>query len=90
MAKARQMPISQITQMTCLLRGCERTFELERGMPEGWVNLITYWSPRPDPSAKLIDVCNSPHLGYDAVLCPEHAQELAGMMKIPPENERSR
>ena len=49
----------------------------------GGVNRIgtVYWSPFPDPKKTVGEVCTGPSCYRDAVLCPEHAKALDGLLK---------
>ena len=67
--------------MQCAWIGCERTKSMAEPMPPDWKNLILYWSPHPQPSATLLDVCSGPFCDRDAALCGEHAKELDSLLK---------
>lgn len=47
-------------------------------MPQGWRNLLVFWSH--NPIARITDIPGGTW-DRDAVLCPQHAQELDALLK---------
>jgi hypothetical protein len=47
-------------------------------MPRGWLNLLAYWSKRPEPNFLQIPPRN---VLRDGVLCPEHSRSLESQLK---------
>ena len=68
-------------QVQCIWEGCDRSIPLTEMRPPDWHNLIVYWAPYPEPKKTLEEVCTGPACYRDAVLCPEHAKELDGLLK---------
>jgi hypothetical protein len=60
---------------TCAWDGCTATYTGDQ--PRGWINLLTYWSPKPAHNLKAM----LRHCQRDAVLCPEHSRALEGLLK---------
>ncbi len=68
-------------QVACIWEGCDRSIPITEMRPPDWHNLLVYWSPYPDPKKTLEEVCTGPSCYCDAVLCPEHAKALDGLLK---------
>ena len=63
----------------CAWQGCDNRFLGE--MPIGWINLLTWWSPWPEPELTIAEVAFEPACQRDAALCPAHAAELEAQLK---------
>jgi len=63
----------------CAWQGCDSHFKGDK--PAGWVNLLTWWSPWPEPWRTVDEVARDPSCKANAVLCPKHAAGLEGMLK---------
>jgi hypothetical protein len=63
----------------CAWKGCTNAFSGEK--PAGWVNLLVWWSRRPEPERTIGWVVSGPSCKHDAALCPKHAAELEGLLK---------
>ena len=61
-----------LSRKRCAWAGC--TAGAHGDLPAGWVNLLTWWSPRPEPHATILKVAQRSQ--RDAVLCAVHAKEL--------------
>ncbi len=68
-------------RVACAWDGCTRSRPIKEMQPPDWHNLIVYWSPFLDPKKTLEQVCTGPSCYRDAVLCPEHAKALDGLLK---------
>ncbi len=68
-------------RVACIWEGCDRSISHSEMRPPDWHNLLVYWSPYPDPKKTLEEVCTGPSCYRDAVLCPEHAKALDGLLK---------
>ncbi len=68
-------------RVACVWEECDRSISDKEMMPPDWRSLIVYWSPFPDVSKTLGEVCTGPSCYRDAVLCPEHAKALDGLLK---------
>ncbi len=68
-------------QVECIWKGCDRSISLTETRPPDWHNLLVYWSPYLDVKKTLEEVCTGPSCYRDAVLCPEHAKALDGLLK---------
>ncbi len=65
----------------CIWEGCDRSTPDAEMRPPDWHNLLVYWSPFPDPNKTLGEIVTGPSCYRDAVLCPEHAKALDGLLK---------
>ena len=74
------MTPKEIDEMGCVCarEGCSATFK--ETMPPDWRNLLIWWSPKPI-NAKMFEIASGGFCDRDAVLCPEHFNELDGMLK---------
>ena len=61
----------------CAYAGCANHYYGK--MPKDWVCLIM-WEGGPRTHASVAEVTLSPDCWRDACLCPEHAQEIDGLM----------
>ena len=77
--ESKKMKVSELRGGVCARDGCTNTFKDEK--PAGWVNLLVWWSPWPEPELTVAEVACGPLCKRDAVLCPEHAAELEAMLK---------
>ena len=68
-------------RVACAWDKCTRSTPSEEMRPPDWHNLIVYWSPFPDPKKTLGEIVTGPSCYRDAVLCPEHAKALDGLLK---------
>ena len=68
-------------RVACIWEGCDRSISHSEMRPPDWHNLLVYWSPYPDAKKTLEEVCTGPSCYRDAVLCPEHAKTLDGLLK---------
>jgi hypothetical protein len=55
----------------CAWQGCDSHFKGDK--PAGWVNLLTWWSPWPEPWRTVGEVAHDPSCKANAVLCPKHS-----------------
>ena len=65
----------------CAWAECVRHIPSTEMQPPDWHNLIVYWSPFPDVKKTLAEIVTGPACYRDAVLCPEHAKALDGLLK---------
>jgi hypothetical protein len=72
----KNVPLDDIVGCVCAWDGCTTRFG--GSMPKGWINLLTYWSKRPEPNFLQIPPQD---IWRDAVLCPEHARALQSHLK---------
>jgi hypothetical protein len=79
--------VADITGCICAWDGCAARFS--GNMPTGWINLLAYWSKRPEMNFSKIP---SQDVVRDGVLCPKHTRALEAELKnlgrsvsIPPE-----
>ncbi len=79
----RTMSPDEIENMrtACAWDECDQSIPYAEMQPPDWHNLLVYWSPYPDPKKTLGEVCSGPSCYRDAVLCPEHAKTLDGLLK---------
>jgi hypothetical protein len=63
----------------CAWAGCSEI--CEGGLEMGWVNLLTWWSPWPEPELTIGEVACGPFCKRDTVLCPVHAAELESLLR---------
>ncbi len=79
----RIMALDDLEKMrvACIWAGCDRSISHTEMRPPDWHNLLVYWSPFPDPKKTLREICTGPSCYRDAVLCPEHAKALDGLLK---------
>jgi len=68
-------------QVECIWEGCDRSISFTEMRPPDWRNLIVYWCPFPDAKKTLGEIVTGPSCYRDAVLCPEHAKALDGLLK---------
>jgi len=68
-------------RVECIWEGCDRSTPMAEMRPPDWHNLIVYWSPFPDPKKTMGEIAAGPSCYRDAILCPEHAKELDGLLK---------
>jgi hypothetical protein len=61
----------------CAWNGCQATCP-SGPLPDGWRWLLMYWAPR--PPLRMTDI-PAETWDRDAVLCPQHAKALDGMLK---------
>ena len=91
MAKKRGMITGTVEKMSsqdvaamgsmCAWAECDRHISSTEMQPPDWHNLIVYWSPFPDPKKTMGEIAAGPSCYRDAILCPEHAKELDGLLK---------
>jgi hypothetical protein len=72
----KSVPLAEITGCVCAWDGCAARFTGD--MPRGWINLLAYWSKRPEMNFSTIPPQN---VVRDGVLCPEHAGALESQLK---------
>lgn len=60
----------------CAWNGCAAHYS--GPMPDGWRNLLVFWSS--GPITRITDIPGDTW-DRDGVLCPQHAQELDGLLK---------
>ncbi len=79
----RYMTPDDIEEMgvACAWDECGRHISSAEMQPPDWHNLPVYWSPYPDAKKTLEEVCTGPSCYRDAVLCPDHAKTLDGLLK---------
>jgi hypothetical protein len=70
------VPLADITGCVCAWDGC--TPRSGGVMPKGWINLLAYWSKRPELNFLQIP---SQNVVRDGVLCPEHARALESQLR---------
>ena len=90
MVKKRGMMIGTVEEMSsqdvaamgsvCAWAECVRHIPSTEMQPPDWHNLIVYWSPFPDVKKTLAEIVTGPACYRDAVLCPEHAKALDGLL----------
>ncbi len=68
-------------RVACAWDGCTRSLPSAEMQPPDWHNLIVYWSPFPDAKKTLGEIVTGPACYRDAILCPEHAKALDGLLK---------
>ena len=68
-------------RVACIWDDCDRSIPSTEMQPPDWHNLLVYWSPYPDAKKTLGDIVMGPSCYRDAVLCPEHAKTLDGLLK---------
>ncbi len=68
-------------RIACIWEGCDRSISHTEMRPPDWHNLIVYWSPFPDVKKTLAEIVTGSACYRDAVLCPEHAKALDGLLK---------
>ncbi len=68
-------------RVACIWEGCDRSISHTEMRPPDWHNLLVYWSPFPDPKKTLGEIVMGPSCYRDAILCPEHAKALDGLLK---------
>jgi hypothetical protein len=78
MPRISMIPKNQISGKICAWRGCTATFKGET--PPGWMNLLTYWAPRPKPRLDFL----RDRMRWDGVLCPAHNLPLEALLKARP------
>jgi hypothetical protein len=61
----------------CAWQGC--TNACKGDLPGDWVNVLVWWSPRPE-DRNILEIASTPFCTRDAVLCPEHARQLEGLL----------
>ena len=74
--QVKTIPITAISGCMCAWDGCAATFKGD-DMPRGWVNLLVYWSKRPELHFLKIPPQD---VWSDGVLCPEHARVLESQL----------
>ena len=77
--KVERVKLEDISGSVCAWEGCTTRFDDE--IPAGWVCLLTWWAPWPEPEKTVAEVACGPFCKRDAVLCPKHASELEGLLK---------
>ena len=82
-AERRYLAPDDIKKMRvqCVWEGCDRSISFTEMRPPDWHNLLVYWSPFLDPKKTLEEISAGPSCYRDAVLCPDHAKELDGLLK---------
>ena len=68
-------------RIACIWEGCDRSISHTEMRPPDWHNLVVYWSPFPDAKKTMGEIVTGPSCYRDAVLCPEHAKALDGLLK---------
>ena len=79
----REMSAEEVHNMptACAWEGCWRVVTTDEMMPPDWRNFLVYWSPYPEADKTLGEIVTTPGCYRDAVLCPEHAKALDGLLK---------
>jgi hypothetical protein len=72
----KTMPLVEISGCMCAWDGCPATFRGD--MPRGWINLLAYWSKRPELNFLTIPPQD---VSRDGVLCPQHAGVFESQLK---------
>jgi hypothetical protein len=72
----KDVPLADIVGFVCAWDGCAARFG--GNMPRGWINLLAYWSKRPEMNFLKIP---SQNVVRDGVLCPEHARAIQCQLK---------
>ncbi len=77
--RSRHSVAPEKLQLECAREGCDK--QTSYPIPPDWRNMIVFWSPYPETDKTIVEICCAPTCDRDAVLCPEHAQELEAGLK---------
>ncbi len=67
-------------RVACIWEGCDRSTP-DAEMAARLAYLLVCWSPFPDPMKTMGEIVTGPSCYRDAILCPEHAKALDGLLK---------